>query len=355
MHKRQRSEISGGDAPDEDEDESAPTRMHLTRRLRFAANDSRAWAVDAASQSTSTATDVIARSTPAAADDGDDDDDDDEFADMDERDRARLDRPLAETATWLLEAIREPSLPPEAPQTTLERYVYGALASEDATPIVGYDPTLKTFALYNKHYGAAVSMRVKATTDAEFMFRFSAFYPSTRTANFSVAEWWAEPSYGGLRFCGTADVGDEKLYVARPLLMCTRSRLVRMADRGFGWRSLLYENKGADDPFPTGIVALEAFVYRRNDDGTLYFDPATSEPVLVADDAERRARIEAVVRYANELAATSPHEVLRRLLASAAKEEPAAAATAEAVADEDTDMTTAAGNAPRVEDADDES
>jgi hypothetical protein len=69
--------------------------------------------------------------------------------------------------------------------------------------------------------------------------------------------------YGGLTDLGI----DAKplRFIPRPALFDTTTQtLMSEASSDFGWRALLYENTNPEtDPYPTGIVALEGFLFKR--------------------------------------------------------------------------------------------
>ena len=50
----------------------------------------------------------------------------------------------------------------------------------------------------------------------------------------------------------------------QPVFDAATRRFMDEASSDFGWRALYYENSGdAQDPYPTGLVAIEAFLFKR--------------------------------------------------------------------------------------------
>jgi len=90
--------------------------------------------------------------------------------------------------------------------------------------------------------------------------------------------------------------------------MCKLTQdLMHTAGSDFGWRALIYLNKGADDPWPTGIVALEAWLFKlvNREYTNAKGERKTTKDGVDEDDVDEVAR-----RVAGILARTE--EVVRR-------------------------------------------
>jgi len=115
--------------------------------------------------------------------------------------------------------------------------------------------------IFNKLYGVTVDVPVRKSDVREQMHIFSAFFPRLRRERLDAREWLHEPLYGGLTDRGE---NEEPRYVPRPAVMDRMTQnLMFEGSSDFGWRALFYENQGHGDPYPTGIVALEGFLFKR--------------------------------------------------------------------------------------------
>jgi len=115
--------------------------------------------------------------------------------------------------------------------------------------------------VFNKLYGVSVDVPVRKSDVREQMHMFSAFFPRLRRERLDAREWLHEPLYGGVTDRGE---NQEPRYVPRPAIMDRLTQnLMYEASSDFGWRALMYESRGDADPYPTGIVALEGFLFKR--------------------------------------------------------------------------------------------
>jgi hypothetical protein len=202
---------------------------------------------------------------------------------------------MKETDTYLLESIGG----------DMARYVRHAVAATTEQPCFGVNDAYGSFLIFNKLYGQSVVVPVRssATGETESFHLFSTFHTSKHVGLLDPVNFIYEPTYGGLTDMGVDPKrAPEHLFMPRPLLMCRRTQdVIAHAGSDFGWRSLLYENKGEDDPYPTGIVALEGWLFELAE--TEVMGPsgkAHSMKVGVdcTDLDEYKRRLDAIVEYA---------------------------------------------------------
>lgn len=140
-----------------------------------------------------------------------------------------------------------------------------AVASTDEMPVVRVSDEYNSLLVYNKLYGQTADFPVKNTQQREELPMVSAFQPrlhKERLAN----DWYSfQDLYGGVIDCGpeSDEMDAEHQFAMRPAYVCSLTRqIIETAGGEWGWRSLMYINKGPDDPFPTGVVALEAWLFK---------------------------------------------------------------------------------------------
>lgn len=139
--------------------------------------------------------------------------------------------------------------------------------------------------IMNKCYGMKLDIPVKSNPGkTETLHVFSAILqkPKSRRQlkhSFHAKELVYLPTFGGI--VTTADG-----IVPKPCITDIFTRNI-ISDADLGWRSLLYTNKGPDDPFPTGIVAFEGWKFVIQKTGTAY--DATPEQRKAAFDSVAEA------------------------------------------------------------------
>jgi len=145
----------------------------------------------------------------------------------------------------------------------LERYVVAATRSTSDEPAIGVCDEWSTVLLINKMYGESVLVPVKNSTVVEPLHLFSMFECRQRTKLLDPEQFVYQPQYGGLTDVGAEPLdASKRVYEPRPLAMCRRTAdVMARAGSEWGWRALLYESSGPDDRFPTGIVAIEGFLF----------------------------------------------------------------------------------------------
>ena len=191
---------------------------------------------------------------------------------------AGTDKMANRTATYELETL--------VPGTSMYAYMAHAVsATRTHAATVGVCDEYNSVLIMNKLYGQNIDVPIlenrsrqsrrrrlalKAAVDSgriEQMHLFSAFYSREHLHHLDPTKWIYEPQYGGVTDCGLpdgcSDLDAEHVYAPRPAIMCKKTQdLMYDAGRDFGWRSLLYINKGDGDPLPTGIVALEGWLFQ---------------------------------------------------------------------------------------------
>jgi len=164
--------------------------------------------------------------------------------------------PLSRSSTYEIESIGG----------RMRDYISAAKASNDERPVFGVCDELNSFLIFNKLYRQEITIPVKKTKKREQIYLISAFFPDQRRERFQSDKFQYEPMYGGVTDCGPRPGGtddSDRLFAPRPAAMCKLTHdLMFTAGSDFGWRALLYRNKGPDDPFPTGIVALEGWLFK---------------------------------------------------------------------------------------------
>jgi len=212
----------------------------------------------------------------------------------------------------------------------------------EAYNATGYDAVFavcderQSVLVYNKLYGKTISVPIQNSVEREELHLFSAFHPRHIRKRFDPTAFIYAVPYGGLKDCGPVSAAEptKRIGVVRPLVACRASMdVIYGAKSDFGWISLMYENKGPDDPYPTGIVAFEGWLFkmteervRDNRTGKWY----NHKTAVDHDDlAYYGTRIQAMVDHAASLAPT--------IAAAMAPTSPAAAGLGE----EDAEMASA--------------
>lgn len=179
----------------------------------------------------------------------------------------------------------------------------------EAAPVFGACDTTKSILLFNKLYGQSITVPVKQGKEGEteWFHLFSAFYSRVRRERLDPTKFVYSPPYGGLKEVPDPQKQGSTTLVPRPLVMCSNTLDVMVfASSDWGWRALLYENKGSDDPNPTGIVALEAWLFRLEDHEVQSQRTGKKHIVKQAvdmDDMEEYGRrFQAMVEFANQRA-----------------------------------------------------
>jgi len=194
---------------------------------------------------------------------------------------------------------------------SFERYIAAAVASRDEQPVFGVCDELQSFLVFNKLYGQSVSIPVRNSPMREECQLISAYHSRQHARRLAADKFLYEPLYGGVTDCGVAPgqpADGEHAFAPRPAVMCKLTQdLMHTAGSDFGWRALMYLNKGADDPWPTGIVALEAWLFKLVD---RQYTNAKGERKTTKDGVDEDDVDEVARRIAGVLARTE--EVVRR-------------------------------------------
>jgi len=164
------------------------------------------------------------------------------------------DKSLERSATYEIETIGG----------NMRAYIGAAMVSETEMPVIGCCDEYNSILIMNKLYGQQTIIPVRNRPDApESIHLFSAFHPRVHRTRLDGHNFIYEPLYGGVTDCGPDPTdANERVYAPRPAAMCRLTQdLQFFGGRDFGWRALMYVNKGADDPYPTGIVALEGWLF----------------------------------------------------------------------------------------------
>ena len=116
--------------------------------------------------------------------------------------------------------------------------------------------------VFNKLYGLTLDMTDRQSNEPVRLHAFSAFYPRSDRDHLTTDDWIFEPMYGGEFDRGESSPPPR--FTPRPAVFDWASQtLMFKASSDFGWRALFYENSGRDDDkYPTGIVALEGFLFK---------------------------------------------------------------------------------------------
>lgn len=147
----------------------------------------------------------------------------------------------------------------------LEHRVRQARASTDYTAVFSVCDERQSVLVYNKLYGMSITVPVKDSVEREEMHLFSAFHPHRIRKRFDPATFVYAVPFGGLKDCGPVNSEEptQRLGALLPLVACSATMdLIYGAKSDFGWITLMYENKGPDDPNPTGIVAFEGWLFK---------------------------------------------------------------------------------------------
>jgi len=231
-------------------------------------------------------------------------------------------RSMTKTNAYLLESIGGRN----------RQYMSAAVASEDERPVFGVCDELQTFMMFNKLYGQEIVWRGDDGAEKSLPL-FSAFHPRQHRVRLRQEDFIYQPTFGGKRVAQL-----------RPLLMCRRTvDVLAHAGSDFGWRSLLYVNKGDDDSYPSGIVAMEGWLFERVEREVK--SPTTGKTYVMEDGVD----MDDLDEYARRITAVTQYAATR-----VSEAEPAAAAatvTAAAVTD---GAFVAPPRPPRVVDADDD-
>lgn len=194
-------------------------------------------------------------------------------------------------------------------------YIKGAAASSTEEPVIGVCDALNTVLIYNKLYGQEIIWQDEQQQQQTLPL-FSTFFTRLRRQRFSVDDFVYKPTFGGYSEKTMPHPKDasKQLSQLRPLLVCQRTaNVLQNAGSDFGWRSLLYINQGDDDPYPTGIVALEAWLFDMNESDFISEKTGKTykkrEGVDCADLDKYAVRIQAIVDYARTLVGTRVQDV----------------------------------------------
>ena len=162
-------------------------------------------------------------------------------------------------------------------------------ATQHKDPVAEVCDATESLLVFNKCYGHALDIPVRNGAGVETLHLFSAVLPPPASADDLCkrfpADWLVYmPTYGG------TTVSNDGTPIPKPCIMDPTTRDIMMGSGGMGWRTLLYQNQGPDDPLPTGIVAAEGWHFCTPEKGT------KNEPV--ADSTYERAEESARAFYA---------------------------------------------------------
>lgn len=126
-------------------------------------------------------------------------------------------------------------------------------------PILCDSEPTESLLIMNKCYGTDLVIPVKDQPNVtETLHVFSMFLQKPKSRRQLKRKFHAKsmvylPSYGGI-------IETPDGIALKPCIVDIDTREI-MCKSDMGWRSLLYVNQGPDDPFPTGIVAIEGWKF----------------------------------------------------------------------------------------------
>jgi len=204
---------------------------------------------------------------------------------------------MSKSNTYIIEAIGGRIL----------QYMSAAVASRDDRPVFGVCDELNSFLVFNKLYGQEIVWRdagAGADDAPKSLPLFSTFHSRQHRTRLERDDFIYRPTFGGYAEDAVDPLdASKRVPQLRPLLMCRRTcDVLAHAGSDFGWRSLLYVNKGDGDPYPTGVVAMEAWLFTMVEREVT--SPTTGKTHVLKDGVdtddldEYSRRITAIVNYA---------------------------------------------------------
>jgi len=149
-------------------------------------------------------------------------------------------------------------------------------AATGPEPVYHVNDEYRSLLFMNKCYGHDLTIPV-ALGPPEDLPLFSVYLAPPASAEdlrkrFRTDRLVYMPTFGG------TVTGINGSDVLRPCIMDTDTRDLLKAD--VGWRTLWYTNKGADDPLPSGIVAIEGWAFALSKDGSHDADDETAARIF---------------------------------------------------------------------------